>query len=335
MNKNRIIKILNARIAYHIYFWSCIFCFMTLNHMDMELSSLNMIMKNMIVIGLLIISVYSHFYIFEKYLSQKRYWLYIVLLILIVAVFVTLKNVIFIALRPCRINIFSNVYFIGTYLIITTALKIGKAGFEQRLMLQEIKAKHIQTELELLKSQVNPHFLFNTLNNLFGLVRKLDETVAGGIAQLSHLMRYMIYESNVEKIELEKEVMQINRLIELQKLRFLKEDDITIDFKIDGNIKKVLIPPMLLIPFVENAFKHGISLEKSSFINIHLAYDENVLQFSVRNSTYTLSEGNKEINTGLGLKNVKRRLELLFPETHDFKVQELNNEYEIKIILNL
>ncbi len=227
------------------------------------------------------------------------------------------------------------VSFICMYIVITTALKIGKAGFEQRLAFQQIKAKHIQTELELLKSQINPHFLFNTLNNLFGLVRKLDETVAGGIAQLSHLMRYMIYESNVERIELEKEIRQIQRLIELQKLRFLKEDDIAIDFKIEGNIKKVLIPPMLLIPFVENAFKHGISLEQSSFINIRLAIRDNSLQFSVKNSINTLKEEMENTNPGLGLQNVRRRLELLFPETHEFKVQNSNKEFVITLTLNL
>lgn len=214
-------------------------------------------------------------------------------------------------------------------------MKIGKAGFEQKLLIQNIKAQHLKTELDLLKSQINPHFLFNTLNNLFGLVWKLDETIAGGIAQLSHLMRYMIFESNVEKIDLVKEVEQIHRLIELQKLRISNEDDVAIHFQIEGDIQKVQIPPMLLIPFVENAFKHGILLDASSFIDINLTIRGDILHFSVRNSIHAVNQEMEETNTGLGLRNVRRRLELLFPNTHEFQVQDSDKTFEIKLTLRL
>jgi len=335
MHKQKIIKILQTRIAYHFYFWVCIFCFMSLNHLEMEVSVFDLIKRTVIFLGLIIIPVYIHFFVFEKYCFRKRYVLYILFLIIIISGYVFVKNIVAKALYDADKNIFRNIYLIFTYLILTTSLKIGKAGFEQKLLLQNIKAQHLKTELELLKSQINPHFLFNTLNNLFGLVRKLDENVAGGIAQLSHLMRYMIYESNVEKIDLVKEVEQIRRLIELQKLRISKDDDVAIHFRIEGDIQKVQIPPMLLIPFVENAFKHGILLDASSFIDINLTVQDNTLQFRVRNSVHAENQEIEEANTGLGLRNVKRRLELLFQENYEFKVQETNEDFGIKLTLTL
>jgi two-component system, LytTR family, sensor kinase len=148
-------------------------------------------------------------------------------------------------------TIFSLVFFMG----FTTAIRYAKAGIRQRMQLQEITAKQLQTELALLKAQINPHFLFNTLNNLYAMaLRQEDPSTAQGIAKLSHLMRYVIYDSDVDRIELGREVEQIRSFIELQKLRFAEEDRIRIDFDTGGELEKCVIAPMLLLPFVENAF---------------------------------------------------------------------------------
>lgn len=334
MDRKKITGVLTARISYHIYFWVGVFILKFVNHISMDMPSLEVMWRTLIVIGLTIPVIYTHFHVFEKYLIRKRYGGYVFFLLLIILTFVFFKNLIFIPINQCQINIWGNVSFIVTYLFITTALKVGKAGFEQRLAFQKIKAQHVQTELELLKSQIHPHFLFNTLNNLFGLVRKLDERVADGIAQLSHLLRYMIHESNVDRIELEKEILQVRRLIDLQKLRFSEEDDISIDFTIDGGIEGVRIPPMLLIPFVENAFKHGISLEESSFIEIYLRGGEEDLEFRVKNSIHHPIEKEEETPPGTGLKNVKRRLDLLYPKSHALWITQTENEFLVKLMIN-
>jgi len=143
----------------------------------------------------------------------------------------------------------------------------------------------------------------------------------------------MIYESNVDRINLEKEIHQIKRLIELQKLRFSKDDAIDIDFQTEGDTKKVQIPPMLLIPFVENAFKHGISIKTPSFINIHLSAQDDGLQFSIRNSIH-VRRGEREMNnSGLGLQNVKRRLELLYPNSHELTTHKSGDTFEVNLTL--
>jgi LytS/YehU family sensor histidine kinase len=218
-------------------------------------------------------------------------------------------------------------------ILVATSLKILKDNVSQRFLLQEIRAKQVQTELNLLKAQINPHFLFNTLNNLYGLSRRQNKAASDGIAQLSHLMRYMIYDSQVNEIRLEKEIKQIDRIINLQKLRFSKEDNILIDFKVEGNVKSIQIPPMLLIPFVENAFKHGISLKFPSFIRIKIKSSGNKMYFSIRNSLHKQIKVNGENNSGMGLHNVKRRLELLFPERHELFVQQLENEFFVELII--
>lgn len=335
MNKNKIIKILTIRIAYHIYFWAFIFFVLSLEPRGEEISYLNVMIYNLRIVGLALIPVYTHFYIFEKFVSRKRYGIYAVLSITIIIIFGIINNIVLSRVFHVENTILGSIFFIGSFIIMTTVLKLAKAGFVQRLTLQEIKAEHLHTELELLKSQINPHFLFNTLNNLFGLVRKLDETIASGIAQLSHIMRYMIHESNVDKIELTKEVEQIHRLIELQKLRFSKDDDVTIHFKIEGDLKEVQIPPMLLIPFIENSFKHGISLDESSFIEIYLISETQRLVFTVRNTIHNRRKQIKPAEFGMGLKNVQRRLELLYPSKHRLDIQQSDNTFKIELILEL
>lgn len=240
-------------------------------------------------------------------------------------------NYVFVTVFKEYSNAYSLFLTISSFLIMTTAIKYAKRGIQQRLDFQKIKAKQLQTELNLLKAQINPHFLFNTLNNLFGLARKRDRRTADGIAQLSHLMRYMIYDSKVEQIELEKEVEQIKRLIDLQKLRFLLEDDIDIDFQVKGNITELKIPPMLLIPFVENAFKHGISLSKKSFIKIDLKIKEQYLHFHIINTIHRKKYNDNETESGLGLENVKRRLELLYPDGYKLEIYDSQKTFEVDL----
>jgi LytS/YehU family sensor histidine kinase len=220
-------------------------------------------------------------------------------------------------------------------IIISTGFKLGIKGIKQELRYREIKEQQVKTELDLLKAQIHPHFLFNTLNNLFSMARKnKDDPTAEGIAKLSHLLRYMIYDSKVEKIILKKEVEQINSFIELQKFRFEKDDDIKIDFNIDGDIEKAKIAPMLLIPFVENAFKHSISLQNPTIIEINLLIKNNDLHFSVKNSIYSKKQKQENAESGIGLINIKRRLELLYPDLHELKIKEDENFFQIDLKLN-
>ncbi|GHA66883.1 sensor histidine kinase [Pontibacter akesuensis] len=191
-------------------------------------------------------------------------------------------------------------------------------------------------ELALLKNQVNPHFLFNTLNNLFSMaIEKNADELAQSIAQLTQLMRYSIYESHVPYIELYREVEYIENYIKLQKLRFSGDEDITIQFDVEGDTQQVRISPMLLINFVENAFKHGVSLKQQSYILIDLRTTESELYFTVENTIHRQNKTASVAHAGFGQEHVKKLLQLQYPNRHTLTITEEGNVYKSTLRLQL
>lgn len=326
-------RIFTSRIAYHLYFWIFFFGLTFLSSGAKKEILTDRIVQSLEYIAFLIVPVYIHFLILDRFFYKRKYVLYILSLFTILFSWGYLLDRFFYQRHMDKSHLTSAIVMIFFMLLITTSFKVLADSVKQRFLMQQIEAKQVQTELRLLKAQINPHFLFNTLNNLFGMARKQDPQTADGISGLSHLMRYMIYESNVDLISLEKEIQQINRLIELQKLRFAKDDDIQIEFAVEGEAAKVQIPPMLLIPFVENAFKHGISLSAPSFVRIHLNVDEDKQEFSVSNSKHSRSENKEDTKLGIGLKNVSRRLELLYPENHELAISDGEKVFEVRLVL--
>jgi LytS/YehU family sensor histidine kinase len=285
-------------------------------------------------ITIFVLPVYVHFFLLDRFFYKKKYGIYALLMLLTLFGYAYLFNLTIakvLNLRQGFVGLFTMIFLM---LFVSTSIKVLADNIKQRFLLQEVKAQQIKMELNLLKAQINPHFLFNTLNNLFGMARKQNKNTADGIAGLSHLMRYMIYESDVERILLEKEVQQIKRMIKLQKLRFSPEDDIKVNLKTEGDFTNKSIPPMLLIPFVENAFKHGISLKAPSFVLIHLAaVSDNRLHFFISNSRHKRMGTDKINEPGIGLKNVRRRLEILYPGDHDLTIRETEEKYEVSLVL--
>lgn len=324
---------MTSRYANHMYFWIVFFFLMFLSSGVKQESLSVRIILSFEYIAFLVVPVYVHFFVFDRFFYKKKYAFYVLSLIAILFGWGYILDNFFYGRHMEKTSLVSAMVMIFFMILISTSFKVLAESVKQRFLLQQIEAKQVQTELRLLKAQINPHFLFNTLNNLFGMARKQDPQTADGIAGLSHLMRYMIYESNVELISLEKEIKQIDRLIELQKLRFTKEDDIQIDFTSQGELENVQIPPMLLIPFVENAFKHGISLTTPSFVRIRLDVDEDKLEFLVSNSKHSRPEKKEEIGLGIGLKNVSRRLELLYPGKHELAISDGEKEFEVRLVL--
>lgn len=206
------------------------------------------------------------------------------------------------------------------------------------IMDQQIKTELINksqaSELALLRSQINPHFLFNTLNNIYSLVYSKSEKAPAAMTKLSDIMRYTLYEANTDKVLLSKEVDYLKSYIELLQLRINKENFIRFD--VDGPLENKTIPPMLLIPFVENAFKHCNKKSKAPGIKINLEATNKLLNFKVINTIKNDIETQENEQGGMGLKNVTRRLELLYHEryklsinkTHEFYTAELNIEIQ-------
>jgi sensor histidine kinase YesM len=195
--------------------------------------------------------------------------------------------------------------------------------------MHELKEANLSAELAQLKSQVNPHFLFNTLNNLLVLTKTDPEKASQVLLGLSDLLRYQLYDSAREKILLAKDITFIQNLLALEKIR---KNDFSYDIHTEGNVDHVSLPPFLFIPFVENAIKHGASSLGHSYLTLHFRITEKQLQFTSENSKPPVK--NNAIG-GLGLKNINRRLELLYPNNHQLEITDLQDKYIINLIIPL
>ena len=229
------------------------------------------------------------------------------------------------------------ILFFSVYIIISTLMKLSKSWFLVSGLRKELLEKEKQkTEVELkaLKAQINPHFFFNTLNSIYSMALDKDERLPGTILQLSELMRYFLYVSRDNFIPLEKEMTVLDNYIALQKIR--SDSKLNFEIKRSGEINGQQIAPLLLITFLENAFKHGAkgSLEKS-FIFLNTIIEKNKLIFSIENNKGYVDEIKTGDYNGLGLENVKRQLELLYPGKHSLKINNEQNSFKVQLQLNL
>ncbi|MFW5663423.1 MAG: sensor histidine kinase [bacterium] len=201
---------------------------------------------------------------------------------------------------------------------------------------QELEREKLTAELNFLKTQLNPHFLFNVLNMAYSSAsRKGDDQTAGIIEKLSVLMRYMLYESNVDKIEVEREIEFIRNYINLQKMRFSKDLPVTVNFSIQGNYNGQRIAPLILVSFIENAFKHGVKLEKKSEITLNMNFHNGEMEFYIRNDVFKdLQPGNKKAS-GIGLKNTQKRLSIIYPHRHKLSMESAADKFTVKLLLTL
>jgi sensor histidine kinase YesM len=217
---------------------------------------------------------------------------------------------------------------IGAYYFIQEWIKNEKS----KRALMEIQ---LTTELNFLKNQINPHFLFNTLNNLFSMAQQNNDTeTANGISKLAGLMRYIIYDSSVTKISLDKEIKNINDFIALSKLRY-QHDEVELFVDIGGETASALIAPMLLLPFIENAFKHGVKIEKKTKIFTSIFANKDKITFTCSNPVIQHKKAKDELHGGIGLENVKRRLALLYPSKHRLEIADNGVTFTINLELDL
>jgi len=220
-----------------------------------------------------------------------------------------------------------------TAVAIGISLRLAKEWARIEKERRELQNEKLISELALLKSQINPHFLFNTLNNICSLARKKSDDTEPAVIKLSQIMRYMLTDSRQDKVNLTDEVDYLNNFIELQKIRLGDKVDLT--FNISGDISMIQVEPLLLIPFVENAFKHGISYKERSMIRIDLKTDSGGLVFAVENTKPSLRDHYNLEESGIGLKNVRRRLELLYPGKYILDIKDTDSKYQIMLKINL
>jgi LytS/YehU family sensor histidine kinase len=191
----------------------------------------------------------------------------------------------------------------------------------------QIKDEKTKAELETLKSQINPHFLFNTLNDIYGLAIIKSDNTANSISKLSNMMRYILTETKAEKVSLERELNYLKTYVELQKIRLTEKTKI--NFHIDGSSLQKQIPPLLFINFIENAFKYGVSNEFETNIDVSIIIDDNNLELRVKNDIVKSQPDLKSNN--FGLENVKRRLNLLYPASHSVDIKNNDKTFELSL----
>lgn len=205
------------------------------------------------------------------------------------------------------------------------------ANLKHKVISREQEVQHTKTELAFLKQQIHPHFLFNVLNSLYSSSYKYgDKKTSEGIGQLADLLRYMLYETQSEKVPIKKELTYLKSYIDLQMLRF--SEDVTLEYIDKGSGYNIDVAPMLFITLIENAFKHGITPEKNNTIQIIINYDEQEVTCTVVNPI-TPSVQQKDKIGGMGLVNLRRRLMLLYPDHHEFNTDATNNTFTAKLIL--
>ncbi|MDB4901225.1 MAG: ypdA 1 [Mucilaginibacter sp.] len=211
----------------------------------------------------------------------------------------------------------------------------SKAWIKNELIRKQLEAHQLSTEIKFLKSQINPHFLFNTLNNLFSMAQgKGNEELADGISRLSAMMRYMIYESNTDRVSLGREIEYLEDCILLNKLRYA-DGEVKLTFNYPEQTDGLFISPMIFIPFVENAFKHGVSIGQSSQIDIFISVENKQVIFTCENKNYSFIKKMADNNSGIGLENVRRRLELVYGNKYELAIKNEEDKYAVKLKLNL
>ena len=323
--------------AIHALVWCILIAIPTLIFRGEEerftgLSHTYLILSSLFHIGIFYFNAY---FLYPRLLTKKRWWAYIPALAVLVVVANFLK-LFFLELDPdfrlteinTRIIFFSIVPFILGSIIFR--LISDRIRFER--LEKEARAERLSAELKFLRSQVSPHFLFNMMTNMVALARQKSDILEPSLIRLSELLRYMLYESNREQITLSEESEHLKNYISLQQLRF--GEDVNIEVIIKNESPEVKIEPMLLVPFIENAFKHGIGLVKDPFIRVELVVKNGKLHFMVSNN-YNRENRSKDKNSGIGLLNVRNRMDLLYPGKYRLNITDDNEIFTVGLNLDL
>lgn len=281
------------------------------------------------------------YYLFPRFFSRHSWWLYILLAVTLVGVSLLLKYVILhrwfseTLANPItyRIVFAPSVIFLAISIVFRKILD----NIRRERLQKEQQAERLATELKFLRSQINPHFLFNTLTNLVSLARKRSELLEPALIQLSDLMRYMLYDTQGKRVPLAKEIDYLRDYIGLQRLRFEEDVDVTVMIELaPGTDQRYFIEPMLLIPFVENAFKHGTAHMGRPEILVRLTEVKDQLVFYVRNRIAPSSvKTSKDRASGIGLVNVRKRLELLYGPAYRLDIDQQGGWYTVTLKLML
>jgi len=332
------------QIFWHALFWVVIlfFCLaVARNNSKLSVSDLFVII---VLYGIINISLFyfNYLVLIPRFLDKKRYGIFALTVVLAIILYgfgkygVALVFKQFMLMRIKAQVVGFGSYFLSTvftslsFLFLSSVLKFTVDWFLNERIQRDLENQRLSAELAFLKSQINPHFLFNSLNSIYSLAYQRSETTPEAILKLSEIMRYMLYECNDNKVDLVREIQYLQNYIDLQKIRF--GNKVFIDFKIEGKIEAQQIVPLLLISFIENAFKHGVASNPLTPIRLLIDVDEAHLHFFIQNKKHA---NNRDESGGIGLNNVKRRLDLLYPEKYNLEIRDERDTYTVELSLVL
>lgn len=342
---------MNNRTIQHILFWIFFFSLEILDLLEhTEISSFGLIL----LIPLLkiwdtaVIVYLNRLFFIPRLFNKKKYFLHIILVIVTILCLSVLSYLILSPLldtieffgnrpRPKEMIFWGSAIHAIMLTIITSLIHFTKEGIKLKdivIKLTEVKKEKLIAELKLLKAQVNPHFLFNMLNNIYSLSLEKSDKSPKMILMLADLMSYILYDCQEEKVSLAKEITFLKNLIDLEEISV--GDSINIKYNVDESLSAYNVAPLLFIPFVENAFKHCSKNGKDkSFVTISLIHDNDNVCLSIENSVDQNTEIIKDNYQGVGIKNAQKRLELLYPKTHHLSITEEVSLYKVELHLKL
>jgi LytS/YehU family sensor histidine kinase len=329
----------------HILFWTLTIFFHGFTRMDLlENAGLLQFMSEVVFRNVILaIVIYSNLlWIIPSYFDKTRFAEGILLTLLSLVFYIAIKNAHDVYLYGYVLNVegqrnyfhntFYNLSIVVFYLCFSVTLHLSKQWYLQRQHIRKIELEKLNTELEYLKAQINPHFLFNSINTIFFQIDRKNTQARETLSRFSEMLRYQLYECNGHMIPVEKEVEYLRNYVELQRLR--KDENYEIEFHCEEGVKNFTVAPLLLIPFVENAFKYISHFpDKPNRLAIALKYSKGNFEFEVFNTKDGFAKGGEA--GGIGLKNVSRRLDLLYPNQHTLTIDPGNDYFRITLTLTL
>jgi two-component system, LytTR family, sensor kinase len=345
LNRNRLFRLMQwvqKPWVIHMVFWLLVFTMMLMAGPDNDISTMEVIRK-LINLAFYMLVVYINLgYLIPRFLSQKNFMTYVLLLLAMVAVFTPIKVLLlyitYDEVDPREFLIMNQQYiFIFLFLIASgsTVIKIISDWQRHQRDRKDLETQRMQSEIKFLKSQINPHFLFNTLNSLYALTLKKSDKAPEIVIKLSEMMRYMLYECNERRVPLQKEVNYIENYLAMEALRQSGQADI--QFKVEGQVSDQTIAPLIFIPFLENSFKHGLNHQLGDgYVHVIMKVLGNKLLLRILNSKPAQApQPFDKQSGGIGLVNVQRRLNLLYPNQYKLDIEDSDKEHIVELSLDL
>ena len=330
-------------IKYHIIFWGSYFIFNVVRWGSYYEDYWYSFKSNLVTFTMAVILVYVNIYLLiPKFILKKKYKRYVLYFIISLCLFYVIRTeLIYLFINenvwpesesPQKAYSFNHivvVFLSGIYEVgLVTTIKLTIDWVFEKQRNEQLKKSQLKSELNFLKTQIQPHFFFNTLNNLYALAIEKSDRTPEVILKLSKIMQYVLYDAKSSEISLLKEINYIHSYLELEKLRY--GDSIKSELSIKGNVDNLDFPPLLFLPFIENCFKHGAKNNDTTIININFEKINDELLFKVENN-FNVSNNTIESKHGIGIENVKRRLQLLYDTDFTLKTVVLGDKYLVSL----